>query len=424
MLTERQKTIIAVLSVLAAVLLAAAVFALVRHTVKTDPSPAQETENLPAAAEASSDTDPAESETAASTTAAAPQTTDAPAADTAGIVTPTADELKEVTGENGFVQMLNLTFMPESAGSFTIDYDSSRLNTASVKHYLFFLDYSRIYISHYGDPQTVSADLGNTGKKRDYWVYPEENILWLARNVLNFTGEFDPAAFEAPGSGGNPSPCTYKDGMYYFSIPGFDTFQAYPDKISASPLADGKYKLTVSYRYPFDYNDVRPVSGTGEVIVALKEADGKRFWSVYSYKADLNTDGDVEEQSGFDSIVAAFRKKWQDGTYLFKGFAYHDIDEDGQAELIVNDGTCEADNTYYFYALRNGNAVDLGTVSAWHSGLTDSDHRLLRYFGMGGEGTYTYITVSGSSIKETQGGDFSFPPVPDFGEPIPFTNDG
>ena len=205
MFTKQQKTILAVLSVLAAVLLAAAVFAVVRHAVKTDPSASQEPESTQEAAEASPDTDPAEtptdgdtaaSEAAASTTASAPQTTDAPAADTAKIVTPTEKELKEVADGNGFLRML---------GSVTVDFDCTKLNTASVKRCLFFLNYSEIYISHYGNPQSAGADLENDGKERMYWVYPEENIIWLARNVLNYTGAFDRSAFEAGGNGGNPA---------------------------------------------------------------------------------------------------------------------------------------------------------------------------------------------------------------------------
>ena len=313
-MSKQQTAVIVFLSVLVAALLAVCTVVIVQHNKKNDTDKAGQT------AEAEGTTAVAETQpttsvivpqsTAAQTgegqtvtqppqtatqtvpaTATVVQTTTVapapPAADTGKIVTPTDQELKELTGDGGFINMLNMSFMPEAVGPITIDFDCTKLDTAAVKRYLFFLNYSRLYNFHYGEPQTVETELALQGNSY-YSMYPEENILWLARKVLNYTGTFDAGAFEAAGSGGNPNACTLKDGVFYFTMPGFDTAQAYPDQITAAPLSDGKYKVTVTYQYWYDIEDTRPVPGEGEVIVALKEADGKRFWSVYSYRAELN----------------------------------------------------------------------------------------------------------------------------------------
>lgn len=36
-----------------------------------------------------------------------------------------------------------------------------------------------------------------------------------------------------------------------------------------------------------DYGNQSPVSGNGTLVAALKLIDGKRVWSIYSYKAEI-----------------------------------------------------------------------------------------------------------------------------------------
>lgn len=79
------------------------------------------------------------------------------------------------------------------------------------------------------------------------------------------------------------------------------------------------------------------------------------------------------------------------------GYAMADISGDGQPELIVKTGTCEADSLFHFYAWEQEEVTEIGNVSGSHSALAlDENNNLIVYGGqMDSEWAYAVSYVGG-----------------------------
>lgn len=75
-----------------------------------------------------------------------------------------------------------------------------------------------------------------------------------------------------------------------------------------------------------------------------------------------------------------------------------DISGDGQPELIVKTGTCEADSKFHFYAWEQEKVTEIGDVSGSHSDLAlDENDNLIVYGGqMDTEWAYAVSYVDGT----------------------------
>ena len=82
------------------------------------------------------------------------------------------------------------------------------------------------------------------------------------------------------------------------------------------------------------------------------------------------------------------------------GYAMADISGDGQPELIVKTGTCEADSKFHFYAWEQNAVTEIGDVSGSHSALAlDENNDLIVYGGqMDSEWAYAVSYVDGDFI--------------------------
>ena len=124
----------------------------------------------------------------------------------------------------------------------------------------------------------------------------------------------------------------------------------------------------------------------------------------------------------YADVLQTYMDKWDASEdFIYREYAFHDIDEDGTEELIVHDGTCENDRTYYFYTVRDGEAAHLGNCEGWHGALADGNRYITLYAGMNGEGTSTPIRIEGGALLFEESEPFTFPPIPDFGPDIVFT---
>ena len=79
------------------------------------------------------------------------------------------------------------------------------------------------------------------------------------------------------------------------------------------------------------------------------------------------------------------------------GYAMADISGDGQPELIVKTGTCEADSLFHFYAWEQGEVAEIGDVSGSHSALALNENNDLIVYGgqMDNEWAYAVSYVDG-----------------------------
>ena len=81
-------------------------------------------------------------------------------------------------------------------------------------------------------------------------------------------------------------------------------------------------------------------------------------------------------------------------------YAYVDIDNDGEDELIIQDGTCESDRTHHVYKMINGKAKLLGEYNAWHLTLYNDNGTIVgTSTGPGMEGKYNIykLKINGQS---------------------------
>ena len=88
----------------------------------------------------------------------------------------------------------------------------------------------------------------------------------------------------------------------------------------------------------------------------------------------------------------------------FDEYTVFDMDQDGIAELLVLNGTCEADYQWYVYTIEDGAAVQVGTFSGGHSMLYSnaSGAGIYKLYGhMGGE-VISLLTLSNGAVSEEE----------------------
>ncbi|MBQ6020184.1 MAG: VWA domain-containing protein [Clostridia bacterium] len=215
-----------------------------------------------------------------------------PSISTENFIEPTNKDFEELGTEFSYESLLadlNLTWTgyAYSPYSYIINYDHAETTSATVRERLFFITYSMPYIRYFGEPERVTYPENDDpfdylpGSFHVYLKYSEEKISWLAKNFLN-TESFSPNDFI-----GDISYCAYKDGYFYFIDEGYDMECDLMSKISSiEKLDDGRYSMQIEYMIN-DSGNQSPASGNGTLVAALKLIDGKRVWSIYSYKAEI-----------------------------------------------------------------------------------------------------------------------------------------
>ena len=206
---------------------------------------------------------------------------------------------------NTFINVFTLPFFvnqpdgqPED--TYEIHLNSATMDSAQAEKAMFYFSTSLLYERFFGEPESAyinrDADVFRawdnttddiTVPGTDWGIrYPEQNIRWLAQNVLNMQQPFEPEAFAAA-----PGYCVYRDGYFYFPGPGyeFDPFY-YTCVYLKRQNDDGTYTMSVTLVNIPAYDNQINVSGTGSITVALKEIDGVRFWSVYDYNAHFEVE--------------------------------------------------------------------------------------------------------------------------------------
>lgn len=83
-------------------------------------------------------------------------------------------------------------------------------------------------------------------------------------------------------------------------------------------------------------------------------------------------------------------------------YAVYDIDQDGTDELLVKDGTCEADYIWYVYTIEDGEAVQLDSFDGGHSALYSnaSGAGIYKLYGQMGDEVISLFTLEGGTLSE------------------------
>ncbi|MEE1064599.1 MAG: hypothetical protein UH249_00530 [Acutalibacteraceae bacterium] len=153
---------------------------------------------------------------------------------------------------------------------------------------------SLLYYYYYGNvPEWQPIDFKTTPDPRgsfdpakdgctasSYYRYPAEKVDWIMKNIFNIT----PTHRDGFVSDKN----YYENGYYYLESVGVcgpsDSYNV-EDYIR---MDDGKYKVVVSYRDVFDEEEY----AKAELVIGLKEIDGKREWVFYKINA-VHKDGTI-----------------------------------------------------------------------------------------------------------------------------------
>ena len=168
--------------------------------------------------------------------------------------------------------------------------------------------------------------------------------------------------------------------------------------IQSGNVADlGKVKLIIKY---------------GELVVADGDADSRNQNASdgsQSEAAQPNASGQVNQSSGseYQNLYGPLLDQ-VDATYgEYNDYYLDDIDGDGVKELLLQEGTCEADYMYQVYTIANGSAVYLGELSGGHTVFFEDTEGgngssiLLMQAHMGYE-RISRVTLSNGSLSEEE----------------------
>lgn len=144
----------------------------------------------------------------------------------------------------------------------------------------------------------------------------------------------------------------------------------------------------------------------------LKEINqiDKKTDSAGTSSQDTTTEAETtEENSESGGMKDAYQKilddtysKYQSSNGKYLEYHVYDVDQDGTEELIVRNGTCEADYMWYLYTYSGGKAVSVDTFAGGHSALytCSSGGFYCMHAQMGYEEVYKYTLSNGKLTKQ------------------------
>lgn len=106
----------------------------------------------------------------------------------------------------------------------------------------------------------------------------------------------------------------------------------------------------------------------------------------------------IVEQYDTESLTFGDLPAWAFWFYLY------DMTGDGQEELIVRTGSCEADARYIFYTYSDGNVREVGRIGATHtgiSGISDGTGVIWHHGSQGWESADRITISNGELVRET-----------------------
>ncbi|MDE6665677.1 MAG: SH3 domain-containing protein [Ruminococcus sp.] len=84
---------------------------------------------------------------------------------------------------------------------------------------------------------------------------------------------------------------------------------------------------------------------------------------------------------------------------LYHNYYIYDINDDGVYELIIEMGTCEADNEYSVYSIKDNEMIFAGDIGAGHSVLTEKDGKLYKNYTQMGSQSIDLISFDGKTVS-------------------------
>lgn len=158
---------------------------------------------------------------------------------------------------------------------------------------------------------------------------------------------------------------------------GFDMDKAYRNTVNLipeyNPEAFGKVVLQIKY---------------GDITDSVSK---ENLTDNQSSSKSLNSVTSDTYLAEYGPIIDAAYSKYYNGIQVMN-YYFYDIDKDGVKELLVQNGTCEADYTYQAYTIQNNKSKYLGEISGFHTVFYKDEN--------GGKERYI-IQVQGYMMGET-----------------------
>ena len=154
--------------------------------------------------------------------------------------------------------------------------------------------------------------------------------------------------------------------IHPMSDDGEETAYAYADSDGYVTLCkDGKWEL-------------RNTKGTLVIMPGVFEKicpvyDGKCWvkrngkWGVIALEGDEDDTTSKSEEIDYEALYGPLVQEANQTYGNYNLYFKYDIDKDGVDELLLQEGTCEADYMYHVYTIQNKKSVSLGSISGSHS---------------------------------------------------------
>ena len=106
-----------------------------------------------------------------------------------------------------------------------------------------------------------------------------------------------------------------------------------------------------------------------------------------------------KSRQSYINILKDYLERFGVDEYGWFGYFLYDITRDGEPELWVKAGTCEADFMLYVYTLKDGVATKIFEEGSSHSGFCRGNNYIIRHWAHMGYAAMYKLTYDGSKIK-------------------------
>ncbi|MBQ2903377.1 MAG: RNA polymerase sigma factor [Clostridia bacterium] len=271
-------------------------------------------------------------------------------------------DFDKLTDFMGILLKISSNYNSAAYGSTNDAYDIVLDVSFGSAVYCYFFDESTITVNHKDkDPLGKLSSNYSDG----YIVFPADNVDWIIKNIF----------CTIPDRKVQSDHYYYYDGCYYKNIGDRGDYSRYFETVEKKKDSEGIYTIKLRYEAKLFEEDPAEYAGMLTVKAALRETDGKRYWSLYSMS---NKELPLEEitenvpttAKKSDGYMAAYNEFLHDyefdasyGEHTF-GFAY--IDNNNVPELIISTGGYHAAAAEVLTYV-NGKVVEVGYFGSWGS---------------------------------------------------------
>lgn len=183
-----------------------------------------------------------------------------------------------------------------------------------------------------------------------------------------------------------------------------------PVRFEHEPMKKWDTENTIEYIVHVDADetvkDITPVTTKPVVTESTNNVTTKQ--TTITIKTEKSTKKKTEKSvvssDPYLSVIKDYQAECRNQSYPYK-YMIDDLNKDGQLDLIVRTGDCEANYMFVLWTVNSsGNTVKVGEMGGWHTSLYGSYSQSVVYINMCGQGVQTILKydINGNSgIQET-----------------------